>query len=161
MLENGLFANEFDPTPSWRESDEGRPHRFTATGLYELPFGKRRALARSGVPSALFGGFQAGLTYEWQPGPLLSWGNLFHYGDLADIASGTRTLDNWFDLANFERNASKAPAAFHRRVFPTRVDGLRRDMTNHWNGNIQRDFKVTERITLQFRADVINIQNRS
>ncbi|MFB3825531.1 MAG: carboxypeptidase regulatory-like domain-containing protein [Bryobacteraceae bacterium] len=156
-----FFADEFDPLPSWRESDEGRPHRFTATGLYEIPFGRGRALARSGVPGAVLGGFQVGLTYEWQPGPLLSWGNLFYYGDLADIGSGTRTLDRWFNLANFERTASKTPAAFHRRVFPTRVDGLRRDMTNQWNGNIQREFKVRERIALQFRADVINIQNRS
>ncbi len=156
-----FFWNEFDAEPSWRESNEARPHRFTASGIYELPFGKQRALAQSGFLSHLFGGFQVGLTFEWQPGPLIGWNNLFYYGKLEDITSGTRTLDRWFNTANFERNSSKAPAAFHSRVFPTRIDGLRRDMTNQWNGNIQREFRVTERVALQFRADIINLQNRS
>lgn len=34
------FFDQFDPRPSWRESPQTRPHRVTATGLMELPFGK-------------------------------------------------------------------------------------------------------------------------
>ena len=156
-----FFFNEFDQAPSWRESNEGRPHRFTATGLYQVPLGRGRAFASRGLLNHVFGGFQIGLTYEWQPGPLISWGNVFYYGELDAINSGTRTLNRWFNTANFERNSSKAPAAFHRRVFPTQIDSLRQDMTNQWNGNIQRDFRLTERVALQFRADIINLQNRS
>lgn len=37
-----IFFNPFDPTPTWRESNDGRPHRFTATGIVQLPFGKGR-----------------------------------------------------------------------------------------------------------------------
>jgi hypothetical protein len=156
-----FFFNEFDQAPSWRDSNEGRPHRFTATGLYQVPLGRGRAFASRGLPNHVFGGFQIGLTYEWQPGPLISWGNVFYYGELKDINSGTRTLNRWFNTANFERNSAKAPAAFHRRVFPTQIEGLRQDMTSQWNGNLQREFRLTERVAFQFRADIINLQNRS
>ncbi|MBI3680730.1 MAG: TonB-dependent receptor [Acidobacteria bacterium] len=155
------FLNEFDALPFWVESNNGRPHRLTATGICEFPFGKGRRWANSGLLSHVFGGFQAAATYEWQPGPLLDWGNVFYYGNLGDINTGERTLDRWFNTNNFELTAAKGPAAFHRRVFPTRVDGLRSDMTNQWNVNLQREFRLKERIAFQFRVDALNIQNRT
>jgi len=111
--------------------------------------------------SQIFGGFQIGLTYEWQPGPLIDWGNRFYYGQLEEINTGVRTLSHWFNTANFETDARKAPAGFHRRAFPTRIDGLRRDMTSQWNANLQREFKVKEGWALQLRLDALNLQNRS
>src|SRR5262249_33788117 len=126
-----------------------------------LPFGKGRAFAKSGIPRMLFGGFQVGVTYEWQPGPLLQFPNLFYYGDLGDITSGSRTLDRWFNTDNFERVAAKAPANYQARVFPLQIDGLRADMTNQWNANLQRDFKIRERMVLQVRLEAMNLQNRS
>ena len=77
------------------------------------------------------------------------------------MANVNRDLDHWFNTAGFERNASKGPAAFHKRVFPEYIDGLRSDMTNQWNVNAQREFKITERMALQVRFDAINLQNRS
>lgn len=157
-----IYLNEFDSTPTWRPSNSaGRPHRLVATGIFELPFGKGRPLAKTGLPSVLFGGFQVGLTYEFSPGPLLDFGNLFYYGNLDDITKGERTLDRWFNTDGFERNAAKAPAAFHRRVFPTRVEGLRGDLTNIWNGNAIREFRFRERGVLQFRFDALNLMNRT
>ncbi len=107
------------------------------------------------------GGLQIAGSYEWQPGPLLNFGNLFFYGNLNDINSGTGTLDRWFNTDGFERVASKGPAAFHRRVFPTRISGLRQDMTNQLNATAQRDFKLGERLSIQARVDAINVTNRS
>ncbi len=155
------YWNEFDPEPYWAESNNGRPHRFTATSVFELPFGKGRALAREGVWSVLAGGFQISATYEWQPGPLITFGNLFYYGDLKDIRVDRPTLERWFNTDKFERTASKGPAAFHVRVFPVRVEGLRADRTNNWNVNLQREFRIAERMALQFRLDCMNLQNRS
>jgi hypothetical protein len=156
-----IFLNEFDTAPSWQEGDGGRPHRLVASGIYEFPFGKGRAFARSGLRNLLFGGFQVGLTFEWQAGPLMNWGNVFYYGNIEDIGEGSRTLDRWFNTDNFERNAAKGPAAFHRRVFPTRIDGLRADMANWWNGNVVREFRFKERLGFQLRLDVLNALNRS
>ncbi|MFB3828154.1 MAG: carboxypeptidase regulatory-like domain-containing protein [Bryobacteraceae bacterium] len=155
------FYNEWDTAPSWRESNNGRPHRLAATGIWELPFGRGRALLKSGPLNVLLGGFQVALRYELQPGPLIDFGNLFYYGNLEDITSGERTFSRWFNTANFERTSSKTPAAFHRRVFPTRIDGLRADCTNIWSGNAQRDFRITERFTFRFRVDILNLANRT
>jgi hypothetical protein len=51
--------------------------------------------------------------------------------------------------------------SYRRRVFPTRIGGVRRDMTNQWNGNLRREFRIRERLVLQLQCDVLNIQNRS
>jgi carboxypeptidase family protein/TonB-dependent receptor-like protein len=155
------YHNEFELLPSWRQSNAGVPHRFAATGIWELPFGPGRAFARSGVAGALFGGWQIAATFERQPGALLDWGNLFYYGDLAQINSGARTLDRWFNTDGFERNSQRTPAAFQARVFPTRVDGVRGDGLNRIDANIQRDFRLTEKFTLQLRMDALNAANRS
>ncbi len=155
------FYNEFDSAPGWRESNDARPYRFTAGGIVELPFGKGRALARSGLPNYLFGGFQIALTYELAPGPLLAFGNLFYYGKLSDIAGGPHTLDQWFNTASFERDTAKMAAAYQARVFPTFVDGVRGDRTNQWNSNVQRDFRIREGVSLQLRGDALNLANRS
>ncbi|MBI4875214.1 MAG: carboxypeptidase regulatory-like domain-containing protein [Acidobacteria bacterium] len=156
-----FFMNEFDSSPTWRQSNDGRPHRFIATGIYEFPFGKGRHFLKSGVFSYLVGGFQAAASFEYQPGPLLDWGNVFFYGNLTDINTGIRTLDRWFNTGNFERVSSRGPAAFHERVFPTRIEGLRADMTNQWNVNLQREFRFAERARFQIRVDALNLQNRT
>lgn len=156
------YHNEFDPEPSWRQSNAGVPHRFAATGIYELPFGRGRAFAQGRVLSALLGGWQVAATYEWQPGALLDWANpLFYYGDPSDINIGTRTLDRWFNTDGFERDPQKTPAAFQARLFPTRVDGLRGDGLNRMDANIQRDIRLNEIFTLQLRMDALNVANRS
>ena len=155
------YYNEFDAEPTWRESGMARPHRFVSTGIWELPFGKGRPFLNSGLGRAVLGGFQISLSYEFAPGPLLGFGNVFYYGNTADITKGERTLDRWFNTENFERSASKGPAGFHRRVFDPHVDGLRADCLNWWNGNVLRDFRVTERVTFQVRVDAINLMNRS
>jgi hypothetical protein len=156
-----FFYNEFDADATLRDSNDARPHRFVAGGIYEFPFGRGRAFLKQGILSHVVGGFQAAATYEWQPGALLDWGNLYYYGNPSDIASGTRTLEQWFNTANFERTSSKMPASYQARVFPTRVDGVRADMTNQWNTNVQRNFRIREGVVLQLRVDAINLQNRS
>jgi hypothetical protein len=157
------YYNSFDPAPSWRESNNGRPHRVTATALYELPFGKGRSFAKSGIANLLFGGFQVSGTWEFQPGPLITFPNLFFNGDLADVAKGPHTLDQWFNTnAGFVTASAAQPAAFQARVFPTYVDGVRADRTNQTDLNAQREFRLSEhRWTLQFRVDALNVMNRT
>ncbi|MFB3827965.1 MAG: carboxypeptidase regulatory-like domain-containing protein [Bryobacteraceae bacterium] len=155
------YANEFDANPSWRPSDSGRPHRLTASGIYEFPFGRGRAFLKKGPGAWVLGGFQLSATYIYQPGELIDFGNLFFYGNLADINKGPRTLDRWFNTDGFERTSSKTPAEYHVRVFPTRINGLRSDMMNEWNSAVQRDFRIRESVSLRVRFDVMNTFNRS
>jgi len=157
------FYNEFDLSPTWRSSNFGRPHRFFVSGIYEFPFGRGRRFAQTGPARWSMGGWQLGLTYEFQPGKLVDWANCFYYGDdLDDIGNPEQqTLDRWFNTDNFERISSKGPGTYHKRVFPTRVDSVRSDGTNQWNGNVAREFHFKERVALQLRLDAINLMNTS
>lgn len=156
------FYNGFDAEPSWRESTQTRPQRVTGTVVIEMPWGKGRKYWNSGWESKVFGGFQVAGTYEYQPGPLISFPNTFYYGsNLSDIKNAPRNYTEWFNTANFERTASKSPASFQARTFPVYVDGVRADSTNIWNGDVERTFKVTERANLMFRFDALNLFNHT
>src|SRR5262249_42434633 len=76
--ERNFYFNEFDTDPSWRTSNNGRPHRLTGTAVFEWPFGRgKRFLGNaSRWLDLVVGGWQTSATYEWQPGPLLDWGNV-------------------------------------------------------------------------------------
>ena len=159
-----FYYYEWDTQPTWRTSNNGRPQRVVASSVFEWPFGRgKRFLGSASRPlNLLVGGWQTGATYEFQPGGLLDWGNVFYYGQsISDITKVDRTWDQWFYTANFERTSAKAPASFHRRVFPTRVPDLRADMTNQWNANMAKNMRISERCNLQIRLNVLNVQNRS
>ena len=156
--------NEYDAAPTgWVTSQNARPHRITLNGVWELPFGRGRAfLNNGGFWSKILGGWQTGQTFEWQPGPLLQYGNIFYYGDVDDIALEDPTLNEWFDTdAGFERNATRVPADFQERLFPLRVDGLRGDQTLLLNSSISRTFPLMGRSNLQIRLDAANMLNRA
>ena len=155
------YYNQFDPSPSWELTNNGVPYRFAATGIYELPFGKGRQWIHSTIPAAIVGGWQIAATYEWQPGPLLQWGNLFYNGDVNDICSGSRTLDQWFNTSNFVTSSAQQPAAFQARVFPTRIGNCRADGLNVLSGNVQRTFRIREKLSFQLRMDALNVLNHS
>lgn len=168
LQENRTFMdNEFDQEPTiWYPSDTARPHRFTASGILELPFGKGHAFFQKGVMNHILGGWQVAATYEFQPGPLLAWQNMFYNGDLntfeKDATSGNKTWDQWFNTSlPFERTAANQPAAFQTRVFPRFFNGVRADGLNQWNANVLRRISITERVRLELRGDFINLQNRS
>ena len=156
--------NEYDAAPTgWVTSQNARPHRVTLNGVWELPFGRGRAfLNNGGFWSKILGGWQTGQTFEWQPGPLLQYGNVFFYGDVDGIALEDPTLNEWFDTdAGFERSATRVPADFQERLFPLRVDGLRGDQTLLLNSSISRTFPLMGRSNLQIRLDAANMLNRA
>ena len=161
------IINEYDPAPrQWTPTNSPLPNRFNATGIYELPFGHGRTYLKSGVLSHVIGNWQVALTYDFQQGPFLTWGNNFYYGDLNTIGDtltqGTKTLDRWFNTsAQFERNSANQPAAYQARVFPVDVTSVRADGLNQWNGNLRRDFRLREGTIFEVRVDALNLLNRS
>lgn len=103
-----------------------------------------------------------GTTYEWQPGPLLDFGNVFFRGtDPGDVNNVNRTFDTWFNTANFETVAARAPTSFQARTFPTRIGGLRAHSTHQWNANLAKNIRWDERFNVQLRLDALNVLNRS
>ncbi len=156
------YLNEFDSFLTTVPSNSGRPHRLTGAVVYELPFGKTGRWAKSGILNVLFGGWQTAGTYEFQNGELLGWNNYFYNGDPSQVANNdSKSLDHWFNTANFERNQALGPGTYHVRVFPTRINGVRGDGTKQINANLQRQFPIRERVALQIRFEMLNLQNRS
>jgi hypothetical protein len=167
-------VHEFDRAPTlWETNNNGRPYRFTAAAVYELPFGPDKPfLANGGVLSGIARGWTFGATYEYQPGALLNWGNLFFTGNLDDIAKekpeiaiqpgGTfDATKTWFNIdAGFERDTADQPANFQKRVFPFRVDGVRGFNLSYLHANIARTFDLGARRSLNFRIDFQNLLNR-
>ena len=122
--------NEYDAAPTqWITSSECTAASRHAQRRLRAAVRPRPAfLSNGGLLSMILGGWQTGQTFEWQPGPLLQFGNVFFYGDVDDIAIDDPTLDQWFNVdAGFERSATRVPADFQERLFPLRVDGLRAD----------------------------------
>ena len=157
-----FFYNPFDTRPSWELSNGGAPQRVVGTMIYELPFGRAKPLLNKGIGNALLGGWQIALTYEAEPGPYVNFGNVFYYGNnLSNINTGDRSLDHWFNTADFETNPAKAPSAFSLRTFPQRVPGLHANGLNFWNGNIQRNFRLFEGLDFQVRVDFMNLLNHT
>jgi hypothetical protein len=161
------IENEFEKAPrNWWPSNSARPHRITVTGIWEIPFGKGRAFLNSGIANHILGGWQLAATYEFQNGALLGWGNIFYYGNIdtfgKDAALTDKTLSQWFNTGlQYEKVSNNTPTGNHVRVFPRSFNELRADGLSQYNGNLLRNFRLVEGVNLQFRADFINLQNRS
>ncbi|MFN7920140.1 MAG: carboxypeptidase-like regulatory domain-containing protein [Bryobacteraceae bacterium] len=180
-----LYLNEFDAEPTRRPSAYGEPHRLNVSALLEAPFGKGRRYLREGVASQILGGWQLGLTYEYQTGLPIDFGNLFYYGDPGAISSGPRTIAQWFNTAGcvataaaaspsdqviaagqpcpagFDKRSAAQPATFQTRTFPSRIAGVYGQRMNEWNASLQRDIALRERFHLNLRVDAQNLLNRT
>lgn len=158
------IVEEFDRAPTiWQGNNGGRPYRLTASGVYELPFGRQRAFLNGGGPlAAIAGGWQVAGAYDYQPGALLGdCTNLFFYGELKDIKVDNPTLDRWFNTdAGFEKDPAKTPAGFQKRQFPFRVDGVRGQALSFLNMSLSRTINIGEGRSVQPRVDVQNLLNR-
>ena len=81
---------------------------------------RREAVYKDGgIVATILGGWQTAGTFEYQPGALLDWGNIFFYGNLDDIRIDhpqialrpDGTVDptkRWFNIdAGFERDPAR------------------------------------------------------
>lgn len=155
------FDNEFDTELMWLPNNSSRPHTLKFFGVFDLPFGRNQRFLSSGVLGAIFGGWQVGTIYTYQSGEWFNFGNIFYYGanlDDIELSGNEQSPANWFNTAGFEHDRNKQPSAFHVRVFP-RDFGLRADAAHALEANIARNFSLTERHKLQFRADFLNLPN--
>ncbi|MBI3281260.1 MAG: TonB-dependent receptor, partial [Acidobacteria bacterium] len=145
-------------------------HRFVQGLVYELPFGKGRpVLDRGGVVNALFGGWQLSNLLTLQSGHYFTPTLANSRQRLGATGVGNwrpdvvrnpilddPTADRWFDTSAF--------------VLPRNPDGTFRfgnagrallvaDGVFNLDAGLMKNFLVTERVNLQFRAEVFNITN--
>ena len=166
-------------------SPNERPHRFTFSGIYELPFGKGRQWGNDWHPvvDGIFGGWQVQGLYEWQSGEPLLFPNVYYNGDPSQLKSMLGKKDEnglrygidrpaW-DIAGFYLpNASgvaTAPgvannyssgAALTLRNFPLTLTNLRNQRFLKFDVGISKNFRIREGMKIQIRVDAINLLNR-
>jgi hypothetical protein len=150
--------NDFDPRPTEVISPQDRPHHFSMTTIYELPYRKL-----NGWRGGLLGGWQVQAIYQYMTGAPIGFGNVIYYGaDLHDIylPSSQRSVERWFNTANFERDSTKA-LSWNVRTFPLRLSGLRADGFDQWDISLLKNFRITERVRFQLRAEGQNALNHA
>lgn len=164
-MEATEFLNGGDSTPYESISGLDRTHRFTASGIWEIPYGRGRKFGGAAHPVLNFvlGGWQYNAVYMHQTGAPMAFGNRIFNGDLDKIVKpkGERSVDGWFypaAQAGFV-TASNQQLGSNVRQFSLRFGGVRGPSQDRWDMGIIKNFKITERWTTQFRAEAFNAMN--
>lgn len=167
-MEATQFLNDGDARPSEVISQLDRTHRFVASGIWELPFGRGRKFG-SGWSSALnfiAGGWQLNGIMQHQSGEPVGFGNRILVGGLklVGLPDDQRSVDGWFRRdatgrsLDFNSNAAQQ-LADNVRTLPLRFSGIRGPAQDRWDFSAFKNFQVNERFRLQFRAECFNSFN--
>ena len=162
-VEGCELQNAYNPRGDRSVSGFDLTHSFAGSFIYELPFGKERSFNPSNkVLSYLVDGWQlnaivilhSGTPYDViYQGDLANTGNTFVRADLVgDPAPGHRTPAGWINTSAF---AIPPPFTFG--------DLGRNSLRSDWYRNVDcslfRQFRIGERLRLEFRAEVFNATN--
>jgi len=146
-------------------SDLNSPHNFQFTGIYEIPFGKGKKYFTSGAGNWLLGGWQMNGLMSAYSGPPFSVtapgtdlnapGNAQRADLLNPVVKkigGAGPGQKWFDPTAFGqvREARFGTSGWNNLQSPAVINV---------DASIFRSFRVTERVNLQFRAEVFNLTN--
>jgi len=165
---------------SWKgPSDFDYPHRFVASYIYELPFGRGRRMLQTGVLSYILGGFRTSGVYTFasgRPFTVNSGGTLnnsidpFGAATAVPLVVGTPVIvgdvNCWFYTS--KNNACKTLAPNLTDAFQLQAPGtfgnagrniLRGPHTSVFDFALMRDFPIHESLGLQFRWEVFNLSN--
>lgn len=159
MIEKRSLLNDSDALFEKRVAAEDRPHRFVISGTYDLPFGKGKAIAGSlpAVLDRIVGGWMLAGMYTWQSGQAVNWGNVIYYG--GGLQWNPRGVYGSLDTSRFNTN-SKQQLGANIRTFPTRFANIRDDATNTVDLSVLKNFRIHERLKLQYRCESFNTMNR-
>jgi len=164
LMEALSFRNDSDPFLEEVISDQDFTHRFTLTGIFELPVGRGKPLLGNvgGVLDGVLGGWSVQGWFEGQTGDTLGFGtNTIFYGDLQDIVlpKSQRRVERWLNTdAGFERDPAKQLGQ-NIQTFPTRFSGIRADGINNFDLSLFKNFRIHEQLRAQFRLETFNTLN--
>jgi hypothetical protein len=87
FLEAVSLLNDTDPVYERRLNENDVPHRFSMSGIYELPFGRGRKFGANWSKglNLLAGGWQVQGLFQYQGGLPLTLGNVYFQGNLSDL----------------------------------------------------------------------------
>jgi len=186
---NQWIENQFDQTPEWEPNPNSRPNRFVWSAVWELPFGKGRQWLQHGPAGYVVGDWRLSWIFQYQSGPMISWGNVYYYGSIDQLVSALnhtqihdKYIHYWYDPAadynnlinpaaagsgaipagfvGFEGRTAFQPGTYQARLMPQYIDALRADAINNWDIRVQRRFPIYERLSASFVFDLLNAANR-
>ena len=162
LMEANGYRNGGDAALEEVISDLDRTHRFTGSGILELPLGKGRKFWSSAgrFPNAVVGDWQLQAVWQRNTGAPITFGNLLLTGDIRSLPAATQTLDTWFNTGIFNRVPAQQLAS-NVRTLSSRFSGVRIPGQETWDLSALKNFRVTERLRLQFRGEMLNALNRS
>src|SRR5204862_8035356 len=127
------------------------PFRSVATLVYELPFGRGKAIGRSANKAVLkvIGGWQIQSVFTEQSGQALGFGNalLLPGQTMADVAlpAGRRTVGQWFNVAAFNRTSSQQLAS-NVQTLSSAFGGIRAPRVNNFDMSAIKNTQIRERL---------------
>jgi hypothetical protein len=157
-----------------------RPHRFTFSGIYEIPFGRGREYFSDLNPviDAIFGGWQFNAVYEWQSGEPLVIPNVYFDGDPSELENllGDKDGDGRrygidipaFDVTRFRLANGTVPGFGNNytvssqntlRNLPYTLDNFRNQPFQKFDVGLTKNFVIREGMKLQIRFEAINVRN--
>jgi hypothetical protein len=164
------YQDSYNVLGSRSVSSVDTPHRLVFSGLFEIPFGRGRRFGTdmSRVLDVIAGGWQVNTFWTLQSGAPLGIGATNSAGLFTEaIRANTNgqkakrdvdardRLDLWFDRTVFSQ-----PAPFTLGNLSPLIADLRNHHVNNVDLSVFKQFTVTERIRLQFRAEAFNAFNR-
>ncbi len=167
-----------------RPADADVPHRFSFSGIWELPFGRARRFGSDANSwlNALIGDWTVTAIVQVQSGrPLDFTGrNIYFGGDPADLrAKYSRDVDlPVFDLSSFyfhdaavqtagsddatkQRNDQRIRLANNVRYFPGRISNLRSQALNEWQLSFVKRVSIGPRVRGQVNIELLNAFNQT
>lgn len=159
------FLNAADPVPYRSLSSLDRTHRLAVSSILQLPFGRGRKFGSHwpGALAFIAGNWQMNIVLQRQSGPALGFGDVWTLftGNPDNIAlpKDKRSVDRWFNIdAGFNRNSAQQLSS-NVRVSPLRFGGIRGDGQARWDFSAIKEFRMTEKIRMGFRAECLNAWN--
>ncbi|MFB3903754.1 MAG: carboxypeptidase regulatory-like domain-containing protein [Acidobacteriota bacterium] len=163
-MEATSYLNDSDWFLEHVISANDRTHVLSASGIYELPFGRGRLLGSQWHPvlNHAFGGWQISAICRSQSGAPLQFGNFILKTSLDDVVlpKDQRTVGRWFNTDAFEKDPNKQLVS-NRRVLSTRFAGIRAPGYILWDVSALKNIAITEEVTLQLRIEAYNAFNRA
>lgn len=152
----GGFQNVYKTQLAYGNSSLNTPHVFTTSLIYTVPWFQKS----KGWRHAILGGWKYSDITTIQSGPSLTMGmNLANTGlanrpDVIAPVTYPKTLQQWFSTGSFSK-----PAAGY---FGTTGNGtIRGPGLVVFNMAAYKNFRVHERLTLQFRSEFFNVFNHT
>jgi hypothetical protein len=146
-------------------ADYDRTHMFHISSIYELPFGRGKRFAASGVGDKILGGWQINQLWSFYTGTPFG---VSASGTSLNLPGASQRADQIKPSVETFGNAGRGMSYFDPLAFAPVTDArfgtagyraLRGPGMVNADFGLQRRFPLTERIAMQFRAEAFNFTN--